>query len=169
MARPKTSTNPNVVARRILAAVNRATDPERGRVRLQALLEESFEEDVLGTLRLVKDFVPKEVFARLAGLGEGGEETEADIMRRLEKVVQQWQQVHERQAVGARRVLPVHHHLEVIDVVPPRSEEVVSALGFDPGEHVVVPEHPTTLDPDDPEGLEGGGEPGPRGKPSEPR
>ena len=165
----KTSTNPNVVARRILAAVNRATDPERGRVRLQALLEESFEEDVLGTLRLVKDFVPKEVFARLAGLGEGGEETEADIMRRLEKVVQQWQQVHERQVVGPRRLLPVHHNLEVIDVVPSRSEEVVSALGFNPGEHVVVPEHPATPGQDGPEGLKGGGEPGPHGKPSEPR
>ena len=167
MARPKTSTNPNVVARRILAAVNRATDPERGRVRLQALLEDSFEEDVLGTLRLVKDFIPKEVFARLAGLGEGGEETEMEIMRRLEKVVQQWQQVHERQAVGPRRVIPVHHNLEVIDVVPSRSEEVVAALGFDPGGHVVVPEHPAIPNPDDPEG--GGGEPGPRGKPSEPR
>ena len=167
MARPKTSTNPNVVARRILAAVNRATDPERGRVRLQALLEESFEEDVLGTLRLVKDFVPKEVFARLAGLGEGGEETEADIMRRLEKVVQQWQQVHERQAVGPRRVIPVHHNLEVIDVVPSCSEEVVAALGFDPGGHVVVPERLAIPKPDDPEG--GGEELGPRGKPSEPR
>ena len=167
MARPKTSTNPNVVARRILAAVNRATDPERGRVRLQALLEESFEEDVLGTLRLVKDFVPKEVFARLAGLGEGGEETEADIMRRLEKVVQQWQQVHERQVVGPRRILPVHHNLEVIDVVPSRSEEVVAALGFDPGGHVVVPERLAIPKPDDPEG--GGEELGPRGKPSEPR
>jgi len=133
------------------------------------LLEESFEEDVLGTLRLVKDFVPKEVFARLAGLGEGGEETEADIMRRLEKVVQQWQQVHERQVVGPRRLLPVHHNLEVIDVVPSRSEEVVSALGFNPGEHVVVPEHPATPGQDGPEGLKGGGEPGPRGKPSEPR
>ena len=167
MARPKTLTNPNVVARRILAAVNRATDPERGRVRLQALLEDSFEEDVLGTLRLVKDFIPKEVFARLAGLGEGGEETEMEIMRRLEKVVQRWQQVHERQAVGPRRVIPVHHNPEVIDVVPSRSEEVVAALGFDPGEHVVVPERLAIPNPGDPEG--GDEELGPRGKPSEPR
>jgi hypothetical protein len=135
----KSSSNPAVIARRLMLAVNRATDPERGTVDLENLLADSFHEDVLGTLRLIKDVIPKEIFVKLAGLDGDKEETEATIMRRLEKVVSQWKKIKENEVVGTKRVIPANFpdSPDIIDVTP--DAEVRTALGFDPGGHVTVP------------------------------